>query len=184
MQSSISNASPRDIAGPRRRTIAVVIGVTVGLVWSTVQFLGSEILYRASESSFFHEAGSEFLMSTSDFISWPAGSIYTSIENRRVQAAVDEALSGKIVSAESRKKITELTDQGARDPDHEGYIDLIFLLDEVGIDSSVPVSQEYLIYGSTCAAWGLIFGLVAGLLAWNIGGRIGGSRHTCGGRAT
>jgi hypothetical protein len=156
--------------------MAFVIGLVVGLVWSISQFLGSELLYRASESSFFHEAGAEFLMSTSDFIAWPAGRIYTAVESRHLELAFERALSGKVLSTESRQKLMELADQGALDPDHESYFDVIDLLDEVGLDPSVPVPQEYLIYGGICAAWGIIVGIVAGLLAWKIGGRIGGSR--------
>ena len=169
--------TPRSPA--RRGIISAAVALVVGTIWSIAQFTISEILYKTSEAELLPYPLSDHAFTLSTLVAWPAEPIYTSVEKRRIEAAIADTLDDKTVPAESHSKLRELVDRGAVDLEHDDHFELYEILDETGVaDPSVPVHQEYLIYGGVCVGWGTLVGLIAGLMAWNLQASMARRRHS------
>ena len=163
----------------RRGFISAVVAVVVGAVWSIAQFTISEILYKTSQAELLPGPFSDAAYTISNFITWPAEPIYTSVEKRLLQNVVDETLDDKTLPAEAHSKLRELLDRGVMDIEHEDHYQIYEVLEQASVDPPmVPMHQEYLIYGGVCAGWGILVGSIAALMAWNLQTSMARRRHS------
>ena len=139
-------------------------------VWALVQFTLSEGLFRLSMSPFASHVV-EPLEMLSDAIVWPAGPIYQHVESQRMQEALTAAQADPSLPADKAAQMADLVATSELDPDSDEYFALLWFLEELGHDPTVPTALEYAIYGGVCVAWGLLMGGFVATLIWRMGGK-------------
>ena len=150
------------------RIPATLIGLTVGLIWTVAQFGLSELCYRtamALDASGANEVKSEMLYTVSDWVSWPAFTLY----NNRYETNTRETLEGVAASVHDEQVRAEAvlllrqirTGEASEDYDPYGAADEFLL--NLDIDATPTMVQEYSIYVGVCVAWGVLVGTIIGL---------------------
>lgn len=150
------------------RIPATLIGLTVGLIWTIAQFGLSELCYRTAMT--LDESGADYMKSealytVSDWVSWPAFTLY----NNRYESNTREALEGvaanvhdEQVRAEADLLLRQIrTGEASENYDPYGAADEFLL--NLDIDATPTMVQEYSIYVGVCVAWGVLVGTITGL---------------------
>lgn len=132
-------------------TAAVWLGLAA--VLALVHFAASEITYRLAG---WLQADS--LDEVSHTISWPAGVIYDQVETAIIIKALQTAaVGGGNQAEEARKFLNQFEQKDAPHPMESD--DLWNWLGLHAPEATVSTGVEYLIYGGTSVAWGLVLGL-------------------------
>jgi hypothetical protein len=132
----------------------LAIWLVIGLCVGAIQFAVIETTYRIAENN-----GPEFLYDLSDQLAWPAGLIYEAAEKPYLKKGLDQAIEQGGEHAE-RAKFFQAGFDEKYGIDDEWTDALWTFTGDAGLETDVPWTVEYLIYGGVCLLWGLFFGLV------------------------
>jgi len=147
---------------PKIHGIALLVAVLLGGGFALIQFGISELTYQAGMRGF----GGDGMFEVSDAVSWPAGLIYDSVDKKTSRQFLQDIIQENGSDADkARKLLLDFEDEylaPETDPEwDEAYWELV---DARGWDGAIPLTQEYLIYGGVCLAWGALIGLLSYLV--------------------